>query len=101
MVYNLTAIGTNTTGIFTLVQTTNDVLLFGWGGILLLIGVCVVLFMSFLYSTQDANKSLLGTMFIGLTIAMLFKALNLIPSLVLWILLLATAALVAFSYKNR
>ncbi len=92
--YNLTQIGTNTTGIVSLAQTTSDVLLLGWGGTLLLIGIMVTLFMTFNTVTQDANKSFLITMFIGFILGLLFFAIGLIKNyLVLLIIAVAWAFL--------
>lgn len=101
MSYNLTAIGQNTTGLLSLTQTTNDVLLFGWGGLLLILGICTVIFMAFLYSTQDSSKSIIATLFIGTLLSMLFQAVDLIDnSLVTVAFLIMTALAVAFSGRK-
>ena len=64
MVYNLTQIAANSTSYVGFVQGINSELMLGWGGIVLLVGLYVVMFLGFLYSTNNGGKSLIATSFI-------------------------------------
>lgn len=99
--YNLTAIGQNTTGLYTLTQTTSEVLLFGWGGTLLLIGICLICFISFFSSTNDFRRSITPTFFIGFLLSFLLKAVGLVPSIVMWVFLVGAGASIALSFLSK
>lgn len=100
MVYNLTNISTNTTGLLSLTQSVNDTLMFGWLGSLFLIGISVVLFTSFLFSTNDVKRSVAATCFISFGLALFLRALSLVPDLAIYITLVASAAALAFSWRR-
>lgn len=100
MVYNLTNLSTNTTGILSLTQNVNNTLMFGWLGSLFLIGVAVVLLTSFLYSTNDVKRSIAATSFISFALALFFRAVNLVPDIAIYITLICAAASLAFSWRK-
>lgn len=98
--YNLTnLVNENTTGLLSFVQGVNTELVSGFLGVLILIGLGVVLIMSFHYSTQDTKKSIAATTFILLTIALLFRAINLIENKPLFLIVIACAIAMAFTWR--
>jgi len=98
--YNLTGIAENTTGILTLTQGVNNVLMGGWLGTLFLIGISVVLFGSFMYSTNDTKKSVAATSFLCFGIAFMLRIISLISDTVLFIVFIAAAAAIAFTWRE-
>ena len=60
MVYNLTAIN-GSGGFLTFTQGVNDVLLNGLLGAMILIGICVVIFTSTIFTTNDPKKAMIVT----------------------------------------
>jgi len=100
MSYNLTAISENSTGLLGFTQSVNSVLGEGVFGILLLIAVYVIMFMSFMGSTQDVNKALGGSSFISFILALLLRAVGLIPDLALYISLVGLAVIIAFTWSR-
>ena len=101
MVYNLTGIADNSTTILGFVQGVNNTLSLGWLGTFFLIGIAVIVYMSFIYSTNDVNKSLAGTAFITFILTLLLVAVDLITNpKVIFITLIASAATIAFTWKR-
>ena len=100
MSWNLTGMG-NSSGFLGLTQQVNTVLLGGWLGVLLLTGIGFVLYSSFYYSTRDGIKSMTGTLFIIFILGILFKALNLINGKAIFVIVIALAASVAFTWKKE
>lgn len=100
MAYNLTAIATNTTGMLGFTQAVNNELMFGYLGVMLLIGIVGVLFMSFMFSTNDVSKSVAATGFIAMGLSFLLRALSLIPNLAMFITLIGAGAAIAFTWKR-
>ena len=93
--YNLSAIG-NATNVLSLTQNVNDVLMEGQFGTLFLIGIAVVMFMGFLWSTRDAPKSLATTCFICFLLSTLLLAMNLVQAITPFICLVGAAFSIAF-----
>jgi len=100
MVYNLTGIVSNSGGILSLTQGVNTVLMGGWFGTLILLGLTVVFFTSFMFTTNDTNKSIAATAFISFTLAILLRVMVLISDLTLIITLIAAAGALAVSFKH-
>lgn len=100
MSYNLTAIMANSTGMVGFVQGVNDVLMFGMLGIFLLIGITLLTFIAFIQATNDTNRALAASSFIAFGLAIMLKALALIPSLALYIALILSAGTLAFTFKK-
>jgi len=100
MVYNLTGIIANSTNVLTFTQGVNNVLVFGWLGVLLLIGITVVVFGSFQFMTNDTAKSMSATAFIAFGLAILLRAMDLIPNLALFITLIAAGATIALLWQK-
>lgn len=97
--YNLTQIA-NVTDILSFTQNVNTYLVDGWLGILLLIGIGTIAFLSFHYSTKDMKKSLLATTFIIFLMSFLMRALDLVPNTVLFVTLIGCGIAVAFTWKE-
>lgn len=99
--YNLTAIGNQTTGLFSLISAVNTNLMGGWLGVLLLLVVSSISFMAFLFSTNDTGKSLGATMFITFGFSILLRAAQLIPDLAFFMVVIGFAASVAIMHKTQ
>lgn len=101
MVYNLTNITAGNESTFlTFTQGVNDTLMFGWMGALILIGLFVVLFTSFFFTTQDLKKTLVGSMFICFVLSLSLRALDLLPNLGIFITLILLAISLAITWKS-
>ena len=97
--YNLTTVG-NVTGILGLVQTVNSELMQGWFGTGMLLSIFVILMIAFLQGTQSAGKSLAASSFICFALALLLRAVDLIPDNIIFVTLIICAASVAFLNKE-
>ena len=82
-------------------QGVNNTLMFGWLGVAFLIAFSIVLFTSFLYSTQDAHKAFGATGFISFTLTLLLMGMGLISNpIVLFITLSCCAGAIAIGFKR-
>ena len=79
--YNLTNISQNMTGLLSLTQAVNDTLMLGWLGTLFLIGIAVVMLLSFLFMTGDVKRSIAATSFLSFGLALFLRALSLVPDM--------------------
>jgi len=101
MVYNITGIVSgNETTLLTLIQGVNTNLMDGWLGILFLIGISIVFFISIVFTTNDPGKAAIATSFISFSLALSMLAFELIPPLALFITLILTATMVAISWPK-
>lgn len=98
--YNLTGIANNSTGILGFTQGVNETLMFGWLGILILIGLAAVIVSSFYFTSRDWGKSLAAGAYISFILALLLRAIDLIPNLAIFITLIIAAAATAFLWKS-
>tara|TARA_R100001086_G_scaffold169009_1_gene91906 strand:- start:99 stop:407 length:309 start_codon:yes stop_codon:yes gene_type:complete len=99
--YNLTGIASNSSSIVGFIVGVNNELMFGWMGITFLIGISIILFTSFLYSTQDAHKAFGATGFIAFALSLIMMAMGLINNpLVLFITLSVCAGAIAVGFKR-
>lgn len=101
MTYNLTGVASNTTGMLGFIQGVNDNLMFGWLGVVLLLGIVSVMFLSFYFSTKDVGKSVVGTAFIAFMLGVLMRAMGLIPDLAIFIILIGCGVAVAFLWRSN
>lgn len=100
MAYNLTNLSQNTTGILSLAQNVNETLTLGWLGSLFLIGLTVVMLLSFIFATNDVKRSIAATSFLSFGLALMLKAVSLVPTLAVYIALVVCAASLAFTWKR-
>ena len=100
MVYNLTNITTSGHGILGFTQGVNNNLLSGWFGIFILIMLGAIFFMHFMYRTNDPGRSLGAASFLCFGLSILLRAVNLIPDIAMFICLILTAVVIAFTFKN-
>ena len=100
MVYNLSQIANGTTGLAGFTQGVNEVLMFGWLGTLILLVITTITFMSFMLSTNDVRKAVIGSSFISFGLSLFLKALGLVPNLAIFLCLIATAVSVAWSFSG-
>lgn len=102
MVYNMSAIATNSsTGLLGFTQGVNEVLLGGYLGVLLLVGITVVIFSSYLFLTRDPERSFIATGFIAFTLALILRAVSLIGNIELLVTVIFVAATLAFKWSNN
>jgi len=101
MTYNLTALASNSTGLLSLAQNINTILMFGLLGTMFLLSFSAIVFISFLYTTGDGQKALLGTAWIAFTLSIFLLAMSLIPLWVFILTLVAAGGSLAFSYLDR
>ena len=78
MAYNLTGIIANSTDIVTFTQGVNNTLMGGWLGTLLVIGICVILYMGFVFTTDNNRLSAIAALFICSILSILLMAVGLI-----------------------
>lgn len=96
--YNLTAISNNaSTGYVGFVQAVNTELMFGWLGILFLVGIVAVFFLNFYFSTGNIKQTMIGTGFVGVGLSLLLRALSLIPDKLFFVCVAVFALVLAFS----
>lgn len=96
MVYNLTAIGANSTNIMQFFVNVDGVLMGNTLGILLLIGISAVILLAFMFNTNDTSKSVIATTFIAFILAIFLTGIGLLPNYILVIILILCAISVAF-----
>ena len=101
MTYNLTLIGSNSTGLLPFVQMINSELMYGTLGIFFLLAFSTICLTSWIFITGDLQKSILGTTFIAFTLSIFLLAMNLVPFLVMILCLIASALAFGFSYLDR
>lgn len=97
--YNMSYVG-NSSGLLELTQRVNSELMYGWFGVLILIVIASVLFISFVVSTNSPRKSAAATGVICFGLCILLRALSLVPDLALFVTLTLAAISVAVSRKE-
>jgi len=97
MSYNLSAISTNTTGIASLAQGINEVLMFGYLGVIILLAITMITFIGFQATTGDVSKSFAATAWLSMGFAMLLRFMDLLPDLALFIAIVLSAGTIAVS----
>lgn len=98
--YNLTGIMSgNETSLLTFTQGVNETLMGGWLGTLFMIGLAFILFISFILTTQSVKRSAAATGFICFTLSLSLTALGLTPPLMIFITLIGTAIVLAFTWN--
>jgi len=99
MTYNLTNITqANQTTILTFTQGVNNVLMHGMLGVLILIGLWAVVFISVMVSSNDAVKASLTSGFVAFALAISLFALGLVPQLAIFIPILVVGMTLALSW---
>ena len=101
MSYNLSIIADNATSIAGFSQGINNVLLDGWLGILILLGLCAVVFLSLLFSTNDGAKAITATSFLGMVVSIFLRALSLMSNKIMMICILVCALAVALAWSQE
>ncbi len=98
-IYNLTNISNvNTTIEF--VQNVNTELMSGFLGLLILIGITTVVFISFHQATNDTKTSIAASAFIAFTLSIFLAALQLLNPVAMVITLIIAAAAIGFTWKS-
>lgn len=99
MTYNLSWIA-NSSGILQLVQRVNSELLLGWFGVLLLLAIGTILFLSFTITTNNTRKAAAATSVICFGLCLMLRAISLVPDLAIFVTLILAAITVAVSRKE-
>lgn len=97
--YNLTSLANNTTGFVSLTQNVNNHLVGGLLFLFILIALAAIFWISFLKSTGDARKAFVGTGFLSMTFAILFRAMNLLTNEIMFIVIIASAISIALTWN--
>lgn len=98
--YNLSLVS-NQSGIVGMIEKTNEELMFGHFGNLLLISATIILYMGFFSKTVDSTVSLSAAMFIGFLGSMMLRVINLVPDITVFVYLMGTAMAAAFLYLSN
>lgn len=98
--YNITGIATNTTSTLAFMQAVNQGVMDGWMFTMFLIGIGVVLFVTFLITSGDVKKAMSGTSIILMTFSMMLRAMDLVPNITLFITLVGAAIAIAFTWRE-
>ena len=100
--YNLTTVGMNSsTGILGFMQGINSELMQGYLGTIMLLIVAVIVLISFITTTGDTKKSLAATGFILMTCAILLRAIDLVPNIIMFAAIVLGAAALAVSTSDN
>jgi len=95
MTYNLTAVADANTTV-QILQNVNTYIMNDYLGILILLILAGVLYINFVYFTKQPIKSFTGTAFICSLASMLLFVIEMLPSVVIFICLIATGLSIAF-----
>lgn len=98
--YNLTSIAENGTSILGFTQGVNEVLMFGWLGVILLIGIAIVAFTSFNYLTRNTARAFVATAYLTFLMSLFLRAMDLLPNNALFLTLIFCGAVIAVSWVN-
>ena len=94
MTYNLTSINASG-GFLTFTQGVNTVLLGGWLGTMVLIGIAAVAFMSTIFTTNDPKKAMIVTSFSCFALSLPLRGLDLVSNLAIYVSMIALALTLA------
>jgi len=97
--FNLTSINSSG-GILTFTQGVNDVLLGGWMGAMLLIGITIIVFTSVMFTTNDPKKAMIVASFGAFSLSIPLVALGLLHNLGIYISLVLLGLTLAAS-RNK
>ena|SRR3990172_8494422 len=100
MVYNLTQIANNATGLSSFTVATNNVLLDGWLGVILLVVIWFVAFNAYQYVNGDPRKAFGPAFFAAFLFSLFFNVVGIVQPLATFICLFLAAASVAFNFKD-
>lgn len=98
--YNLSAISQNSTDVPGFLQAVDGVLLSGWLGALLLLGITTVFAIAYFQATQDFGKTLATSTYVATILAVFLAALGILAPLFLYICMVTAAASTAFLWKK-
>jgi len=101
MSYNLTGLGSNSTGLLPFAQLLNTELMHGTLGTFFLMSFTAICFISFVYTTGDSQKAFIGSSFIAFTLSIFLLAMDLVPLWVFILSLVGAAIALAFTFMER
>jgi len=102
MSYNMTLLaGGNQTGLLDIIINTNNVLMGGILGDILLIGIGLVLFINMYNNTGDMNKAMMATFMICFMLSVALYALTLVHQLAMVICLIGLVVGIVLSYSSK
>ena len=100
MSYNLTGIGTNSTGLLTFVQNVNTNLVDGMLGNFILFGVVILFWIAFYQTTANSKKAFTVSCWIGFILALIMRMVDLTSDFVIYIFLIGAVLSLAFLWKE-
>ena len=95
VLYNLTDIADVNSSI-EFIQNVNTQLTGGWFGSIVLISIFVIVYIAFIFATNQPVKSIVGASFICMALSWIMVILGLVPVTLVFVFLAATAVSVAF-----
>ena len=98
--YNMSYVA-KSQGLLQLTQRVNTELMHGYFGLAFLIGLALIMFGGFMWSTRDVKTSMLATVFITFILSVLMRAIHLLNNNVLFITLIGLAFAAAFTWKTN
>lgn len=99
MTYNMTIIADNSTTLLGLVKSTNEVLLEGMFGPLILFGIFAVLLLGIYFSSGSVKKSMIGASFIVTILGFMLAAVGLLSGLGCFICAIVFSATLALTWN--
>lgn len=102
MVYNLSIIADNSTSLLGFTQGVNNVLLDGWLGVLILVGLTLVFFTSYVFVTKndDFIKAASGALFMSFLFSILLWAMGLLSTFIVLVVLILFSGTLPFRNKS-
>lgn len=99
MAYNLTLVTDNSTSMLGLFQSVNTNILYDSFGIVILLAISVIIFLSYLKATEDVSKAVMATSWVSVIACILLMAINLIANIKVLIITVVIAAIsLAFTW---
>jgi hypothetical protein len=92
--YNISYIA-NSSGIVEFVQRTNDGIMQGWLGDLILLAIFAILFLAVANSTKSSKKAFASASFVCLILSLLMRGMSLVPNWMIYLLLAMCAGSIA------
>jgi len=81
-------------------QGVNEVLMFGWFGVLILIGVSIIILTSMIKLTGKTSDAFVATSFITFVLSVMMRAMNLLPNNALVVTLIICGGVFAIAWAN-
>jgi hypothetical protein len=101
MSYNLSIIADNSTTMLGFTQGVNTVLMQDMMGVILLVGLTLVCLLAFMFSTNDAKKSVAASAFIAFLLSIFIRAMGLMNNKFMLMSMVIAAVAIAFTFRSE